>query len=411
MCKYNDKTSTNLVRIIKSMAFYLLIQNEEYASRIAELDFQSIERMQLEELFKKLIVEPLNGIKKDKKVIYLLDALDELEATDAISFLNLLKEYKEFIPSWFKIVISTRKEPHLLPFLKVFNPREIILDSKENIEDLKEYCLNNPNNIKLTEKEIDTLIVKSEGSFQYLKQALDEYDTWDIDSIPNGINSIYQLAFKRITSTHKEEINKLLSIMTAAYEPLSVDELKNISSLNNDTIKTCFERLCSYLINKNGKISFCHKSVSDWLNDYNNNPIYYISKEDGNNLICNYIESNIDLWEFDDYLLNYGFKHLILDKRIDALKEVLSSNNIKIIDNFVSLTIEYFFDNKDGDILRILKSCNNLSCSSILASKIIKKIAEYSLNEKYTSLVLKIFQAPLLLKPHPMLLRKKKVFV
>ena len=391
MCKYNDKTSTNLVRIIKSMAFYLLIQNEEYASRIAELDFQSIERMQLEELFKKLIVEPLNGIKKDKKVIYLLDALDELEATDAISFLNLLKEYKEFIPSWFKIVISTRKEPHLLPFLKVFNPREIILDSKENIEDLKEYCLNNPNNIKLTEKEIDTLIVKSEGSFQYLKQALDEYDTWDIDSIPNGINSIYQLAFKRITSTHKEEINKLLSIMTAAYEPLSVDELKNISSLNNDTIKTCFERLGSYLINKNGKISFCHKSVSDWLNDYNNNPIYYISKEDGNNLICNYIESNIDLWEFDDYLLNYGFKHLILDKRIDALKEVLSSNNIKIIDNFVSLTIEYFFDNKDGDILRILKSCNNLSCSSILASKIIKKIAEYSLNEKYTSLVLKIF--------------------
>ena len=145
MCKYNDKTSTNLVRIIKSMAFYLLIQNEEYASRIAELDFQSIERMQLEELFKKLIVEPLNGIKKEKKVIYLLDALDELEPTDAISFLNLLKVYKEHIPTWFKIVISTRKEPHLLPFLRVFNPREIILDSKENIEDLKEYCLNNPN--------------------------------------------------------------------------------------------------------------------------------------------------------------------------------------------------------------------------------------------------------------------------
>lgn len=391
MCKYNDKTSTNLSRIIKSMAFYLLIQNEEYASRIAELDFQSIERMQLEELFKKLIVEPLSGIKKDNKVIYLIDALDELEASDAISFLNLLKEYKDYIPLWFKIVISTRKEPHLLPFLKVFNPREIILDSKENIEDLKEYCLNNPNNIKLSEKEIEVLIVKSEGSFQYLKQALDEYNTWDIDSIPNGINNIYQLAFKRITSLNKEEINKLLSIMTAAYEPLSIEDLKNISSLSNDTIKKCFERLGSYLINKNNKISFCHKSVSDWLNDYNNNPTYYISKEEGNNLICDYIESNIDLWEFDDYLLNYGFKHLILDKRIDALKEVLSSYNIKIIENFVSLTIEYFIENKDGDILRILKNLNNLNCSSILASKIIKKIFEYSLNEKYISFILKIF--------------------
>ena len=48
--------------------------------------------------------------------------------------MSTTKEYKEFIPSWFKIVISTRKEPHLLPFLKVFNPREIILDSKENKE-------------------------------------------------------------------------------------------------------------------------------------------------------------------------------------------------------------------------------------------------------------------------------------
>ena len=49
-----------------------------------------------------------------------------------------------------------------------------------------------------------------------------------------------------------------------------------------------------------------YNSLKESLNDYNNNPIYYISKEDGNNLICNYIESNIDLWEFDDYLLNYG---------------------------------------------------------------------------------------------------------
>ena len=298
LCQYNDYRTGVLRNAVKSLVFFLSRSIKEYYDMLEPAMLERIlnnTETDASTLFKALILEPINNIKKQRhNWVILIDALDEMSSENAQKFARMLASYATQLPNWLKIILTSRNDDRITTHLKANSTVIIDLDSDESImsckEDVERYV---ESKIAANSVQITKVAQKSGNNFlfaQLLCNDISNLNENDEINLPKGVNTYYVDYLNRYFQEKDfiEQAVPLLNILLTSYEPMKTEDIYRHLHSNSKyewcNCRSAFEgliqRLGSLLKNINGSLLPFHKSFSDWLLS-NNRSIYQIDRGDG----------------------------------------------------------------------------------------------------------------------------------
>ncbi|NXR03342.1 TANC1 protein, partial [Sagittarius serpentarius] len=257
--------------------------------------------------FKRGVLEPLSNLRKEQKIpeedyIILIDGLNDAEfhkpdyGDTLSSFItNIICKF----PPWLKLIVTVRTS-----FQEVISSLPFIAISLDNFPDNKEihddlnayiqYRINNSqeiiNNISLNGKAdaaiigkvSNHLIMRSLGSYLYLKLTLDLFQKGHLviksasyKVVPVSLSELYllQCNMKFMTNSAFERALPILNVALASLHPMTDDQIFqaiNAGQINGEQQWEDFsqrmEALSCFLIKRRDKTRmFCHPSFREWL--------------------------------------------------------------------------------------------------------------------------------------------------
>uniref|UniRef100_A0A8B9S9F6 Tetratricopeptide repeat, ankyrin repeat and coiled-coil containing 1 n=1 Tax=Apteryx owenii TaxID=8824 RepID=A0A8B9S9F6_APTOW len=257
--------------------------------------------------FKRGVLEPLSNLRKEQKIpeeeyIILIDGLNDAEfhkpdyGDTLSSFItNIIFKF----PPWLKLIVTVRTNfqevTSSLPFIRV--SLDNFPDNKEIHGDLNayiQYRITNSqeiiNNISLNGKAdaaiigkvSNHLIMRSLGSYLYLKLTLDLFQKGHLviksasyKVVPVSLSELYllQCNMKFMTNSAFERALPILNVALASLHPMTDDQIfqaVNAGQINGEQQWEDFsqrmEALSCFLIKRRDKTRmFCHPSFREWL--------------------------------------------------------------------------------------------------------------------------------------------------
>jgi hypothetical protein len=282
------------------------------------------EKPSASDLFDLLLTNPLVEYSKlmpTRPMVFLIDALDEVSLTEREPLLSILSSKIQSLPSWVKIVITSRPEPGIVKFLNRLSPFEIMEDDPRHLSDIRLFVscqLREVMNEDELERGVELFVSRSEGRFIYvanmisemLKNRLSGWTLSDLDDrLPEcGMVGWYREFFLRMRTRDEEFFDKntfrVVRLLIGSREPLSVGDVKLFLKLDQSRQELLVDDLRQLfpLRSANGSQVFVpfHKSVFDWLTKeefsgpYHEGEVrdnFYISKEEANKQFVDYFQS------------------------------------------------------------------------------------------------------------------------
>jgi hypothetical protein len=280
-------------RFVQSLAAMIATQVNDYADFLAT---GAVERVLRDECardpasaFEAGILTPLCQISIPRgSVRYILvDSLDEALLLDRglgqPTIVEVLASRLERLPSWLRIVATTRKDAAVLDRLRSLRAKELDTQDPRNLDDIREYLdlrLEEPalaKQLVATHRSKDEvqmlLLAESHGNFLYVQQALlglerNLYDLNQMGKLPPGLSAQYSAFFRRHFPDREtySHVRSVLEVMVAAQEPLEEDMLTRASGLDSDeALPAALRSLSGYLTRREERYALFHKSLADWL--------------------------------------------------------------------------------------------------------------------------------------------------
>ncbi|NXN39817.1 TANC1 protein, partial [Rhinoptilus africanus] len=257
--------------------------------------------------FKRGVLEPLSNLRKEQKIpeedyIILVDGLNDAEFhkpdygdTLSVFLTNIICKF----PPWLKLIVTVRTNfqevVSSLPFIAI--SLDSFPDNREVHDDLNayiQYRINNSqeiiNNISLNGKAdaaiigkvSNHLIMRSLGSYLYLKLTLDLFQKGHLviksasyKVVPVSLSELYllQCNMKFMTNSAFERALPILNVALASLHPMTDDQIFqaiNAGHVNGEQQWEDFsqrmEALSCFLIKRRDKTRmFCHPSFREWL--------------------------------------------------------------------------------------------------------------------------------------------------
>ena len=248
----------------------------------------------LTEIFGKMLEDPnLNN------TYLIIDALDEC-ILDLSKLLDFIVQ-KTSVSSRVKWIVSSRKDPNIEQRLWLDNSRTALsLELEENANQVSR-AVNayiDHRILELTELQYEKAIqdsvrekmrCKANGTFLWVSLAISELKgvkSWDmlevLDKMLLELKDVYHQMITQVKRQprYSELCRKILSIVTAAYRPLHLQELHVLSGLpvhiHNVIQSTAeFVEMCgSFLAIQDDNIYFIHQSAKDYLSQEANHDIF-----------------------------------------------------------------------------------------------------------------------------------------
>ncbi|CCA76287.1 hypothetical protein PIIN_10282 [Serendipita indica DSM 11827] len=245
----------------------------------------SFMRSSLGEQFRTLITDPVR--RQQRYVILVIDAVDECKCgSQRKKLLETLHTAVEECKS-LKIFITSRPDPVVQSILGPLLIKARVEDRlhnvyyPDNVDDIATYIHWSLGGVLSPDKR-QQLVAKAKGLFIWAStacQMLNGSTPWDTpENIYNELMSVdkagevddvYSLIFERVDPKAQESMWKLLSLLIAAFEPLTVKELQNIfvhTKLRGD-VNSLTQHLGSVLsVNQSTKlIQFRHPTLVEYL--------------------------------------------------------------------------------------------------------------------------------------------------
>lgn len=397
-CKYNERQSGTCGTVIKTLAYMLATQLEEHGDYLEGVDTDKIFTATDEELFKLLLLKPLQNINlSGSKIVLIVDGLDEMNPDGLNTFLSLLEYYYHSFPSWFKLLLTSRSNPAILNRLTEIQPYIIDADCPENQDDIRQYLTMKLEGIMtLTEAQMEQIIEKSEGVFQYvvyLVQDIHRRGITDFDSLelPKGLSAAYGLNFKRYFPDNRgfSAVCPVLELMCAAQEPLMG---KTIGRILNDSyaLSHTLSILGDYVVNRGGVVTFFHKSVADWLSNQEENVDFFVDTFRGHIKLAQWAAENVDSWEHGNYLYQYGFYHMYAAEKYDSIYAIVNEGEDVLSDSFVVFLEELLVSEAPtGKLFKGMK--RNVEDLEGILCKAIRVLFEKGMREVYAEQLIDSF--------------------
>ena len=378
--QYNNSRYNNSTFFLQSLAWQLSKVFPEYkvelTTNLTGCKGQILSDMNIEALFSLLFKEPLTRCIADRMpFLIVIDALDECRQEDRYMLVDLIAKHFHKLPGYIRFLITTRPEKDIVRKFQTLNPIHLEPDEERNINDLRIFF----------EKKIETkteilvknLVKKSEGLMLFAsfiaKIFEDNFSISNTDSLPKGIEEIYESFFKRlenelkILSIEENKFFLLLSVVAFAKRPLPLPFFEKLLCPEKDSLSArrmllqIINCVSSLLVVKNDCISVFHKSVRDWLVK----PDHYFTVNEtfGHKTLADIcvnqmqtLKQNEVRFTYDpeiDYALRHAIPH-ILEAEIKDERALP-----KLIDNVIDLEIVH--SSVSVDVYTTLKSFVNLT--------------------------------------------------
>ncbi len=361
--QYTNSRYNNPKIFLQSLAWQLCDALPEYKQNLIRqlLSGNKAERLNdinIEGLFSMLFKEPLTEISgQDKYLLIVIDALDECRQEEKDELIDLIKNHFHKFPKFIRFLITTRSENDIARKFKKFNPVFLERDNQRNLDDLRlllEDKLKTRLKLVARERLLESLVEKSEGLMLYASFLcrLSENNLINLstESLPSGINEIYELYFNRLRNELKilcidaVRFLSFLGVIAVAKRALPlpliekgllISPVKDLSDAKGTSLKI-FNCLSSLLVIKDECVSFSHKSVKDWLlaSDHD----FTIHEKDGHKILAELCadklkklkQSNVTA-TYDSgtqYALQYGIEHMLRAEREELMDNIIDLENV-----------------------------------------------------------------------------------
>ena len=368
--KHDDNDTQNLMYCFQSIANQLAGLIPEFHEQVKEV-VKSIDvnETDVSTMFHRILSNPLGDIQNDFDVIIILDALDELRENQKLLHI-LSTRWITTMPSWIKLLITSRSDDRILEYLRPFEPISLRVDDAKNLQDVKTFLSSQIKPYLKDQSELEKALLiltsRCEGSFLYAfylhenlaatyeEKSLDLRDIQDKETIPLGVDGIYKDYFGRfladVLQGDKFLYNQLLATMAVAREPISKDFLSQILKFNGE-LDDFLVKISVLLTVTEKSVRFSHKSALDFLVDKNRaGRNLYILKADGHRAIADtflknpistkfalrhgvyHLCENSQMEEAAKFLLDFDWLEAALISGVDPIDLVLDSHAIEELD-------------------------------------------------------------------------------
>lgn len=235
--------------------------------------------------FRQLLVEPAHAIEAPPAPqLVIVDALDEAATREGETIVELIASHAAALPSWLRLVATSRPEAAVTQRLKALHPRELSALRPENLEDLTAYLtarLSQNQELPGEERQriARALADKAGGNFLYAKLTCDsllegELRAVQVEALPAGLDAVYAEAFARAFPDARAYLRSqapVLRALAAAFAPLPFPLLRAASGQEASLLNLTLGELRSYLKvagrGEEASYALFHRSLSEWLCD------------------------------------------------------------------------------------------------------------------------------------------------
>jgi WD40 repeat protein len=249
----------------------------------------------------------LNPVPEPKLLV--IDALDEAEVIEksrstpgALSIVSLLSRYAKRLPSWLKVLATSRHRPDVYKTLQQsFSLKRIDAEGSQNISDLRKYaflrCSCSPLSLRLASANLSPEEVadylssekQSSGKFLYVAYVLNDVASGflslekreDLQALPAGLEEFYRDSFERRLPNPENYslLGPILAVLAEAKEPLTRGTIAGIIKFPQVNISQALRPVHDLLRlrrvpmddSNEARIevlhSFDHPSLKQWLSD------------------------------------------------------------------------------------------------------------------------------------------------
>jgi hypothetical protein len=270
--------------------------------------------------------------------IILIDSLDEaITYSDRDNLVTLLAGLND-LPSWVKILLTSRPENRVIREFGSLKPRQIEELSPQNLSDVREYLQEQLKRASFKEilrganitahSLIDEIAKFSNGNFLYTKILLKDIETGeqsinDPAALPKSLDEIYLSFLNRFKPKEWDsQYQPILGILTAVQEPITEDELVNFTSISSGTLRRNLGVIRQFLdVGENNSgddvYTLFHQSLRDYLVNKKRNESFWCDPVEQHENIINYYKVGDSNWnqsninEIDNYGLRYLVTHIV----------------------------------------------------------------------------------------------------
>jgi WD40 repeat protein/serine/threonine protein kinase len=311
-CRTDTPATLDPAGFVRNLAAMISARFDEYAAMLegpAIVDALARSDNDPASAFDAAILSPLHKIRvpEGARRYLVIDALDEsLVRMQRPRIFDVLSTRFDRLPLWLGVVASMRDNPGLLSQLGSMSI--YVLDAKDqrNQEDIRRFIqsrLAEPllhdqakTAGRITARVENDLLKSSAGNFLFVTTALNAVESGQlgfdqIEKLPAGLRSLYELFFHRLFPDFDADFRpfrRVLETVAAAREPLTREQIASVTGLDaEEELPRSLSRLASFLPVCDGRYTFFHKSLFDWLTGWetrDDRPIagpYYISLKKG----------------------------------------------------------------------------------------------------------------------------------
>lgn len=291
-CNAGDKECTE--NFIKSISYQMASRSSAFAAAALNNNIQLPPDATIEEMYKKLVFEPLIATadsNKSHRYYILIDGLDEDSSENIV---RLLTNKTMHFPDNYAVVVSTRPVEPLFGTLQANATGILDLNADEFStacqKDLKKFIINYIyrneyvvscwNDAGYNDEELREKISAKDKSFLYAQYVLQgvadgmyHFDQLD-QELPSGLTAFYQESFKyRFTNeTEYSAVRPLLKLLLEN-ETIVIDKASELLRL---PVGRLVKKLQGYCVVNNNMLSLSDATLRDWLSDSIKNPEFAI---------------------------------------------------------------------------------------------------------------------------------------
>ncbi len=327
-------------------------------------------------LVESVLIAPFESVNLERKVLIIIDGLDEYPKQECEAFLEALARLRYRFNPRVKIFFSSRPEPYIIS-QTICESDNCVYYIEKNRENSYADCANfiaekcDRAYIKIDIEMREQLIEKSEHSLKYLDCFFNDIscnpiiNTADfIASLPAGLHHYYRDQLLRYfgdesLNYYQTKIVPLLEILCVAKRPLTIDEAADILGCRESDINSIVSR-SGTLLYKNSRKEvrlYQSESIREFLMDDSCCPEKYcVDKENGISCIVDRLKEVMDNGEdieSNTYIFKYSVDHIF--------------DHAKLISDDYALLIKVFvhFINKGDIVARAIRRLLERSASEI----------------------------------------------
>ncbi|XP_046858605.1 uncharacterized protein LOC124452054 [Xenia sp. Carnegie-2017] len=262
---------------------------------------EPLNNMNIEGLFSLLFTELFYNISEvPKRMLVVLDALDECGYPERDDLANLLANHLHKLPPCFRFVITTRPNEVALNKFEKLNPLFINCSDDRNLEDIKLLIEERIGSTDSLSNVKNSLAEKADGLMLLASLLSSEVKNQDLlkGSIPKDLSEYYKISLTRLSKEldiSNEKFQSILNTLAVAKEPLPWEMIDDVLCLNSKYISLQVREIisCLFVTNEEGCVSFFHKSLNDWLLD-DRKHIYSVKTLCGHRLVLEFCLKSLD---------------------------------------------------------------------------------------------------------------------